>query len=160
MYIPNGALGAFGGHLVSLALTAASKTVEDSRFLLHSVHSHFIAACRPEPLPVFHVERTKDGKKFRNRSVKAVQNGRTVFHALVSFYSPEPVTADLIHNDYPMPLAPPPNSSLCMSRKELFSTFPCREALVDHDIPVLRMRYCFPLDKESQFKTATFRKWT
>ena len=134
--------------MVSLALTAASKTVEDSRFLLHSVHSHFISSCRPRPLPVFHVEKSKDGKTFCNRSVKATQNGRTVFHALVSFHSPEPTTADLIHNDYPMPLAPPPNSSRCVSRKDLLSALLRDQTSRDLLDPV-SMRYCMPPDWEN-----------
>ena len=157
IYIPNGAYGAFGGQLVSLALAAASKTVEDSHFLLHSVHSHFFSSCHLEPLPLFHVERSKDGKTFCSRSVKATQNGRIVFHALVSFHSPELVTAGLSHNDYPIPLAPPPNSSLCISRKELFSTFARYQA--PDDLDVLMMRYCFPLDKEDPLNTTTSRKF-
>ena len=156
IYVPSGARGAFGGHIVSLALTAAAKTVEDGRFLLHSVHAHFISSCCADPLPVFHVERSKDGKTFCNRSVKATQNGRTIFHALVSFHSPEPVTADLVHNDYPMPLAPPPSSSLCVSRKQLFSTFLRHQPPIDFD--ALKMMYCFPLDKENHSNTTTSKQ--
>ena len=66
------------------ALVAAQKTV-GSEFHVHSLHAYFL---RPGQLLsiVYMVERLRDGTSFATRTVRAVQDGLTIFHCEVGAY--------------------------------------------------------------------------
>lgn len=74
----------FGGQVLGQALSAAYRTVPDSR-RAHSLHAYFLRmgdAARPI---VYHVDRIRDGKSFTTRRVVAMQKGRAIFNMSVSF---------------------------------------------------------------------------
>src|SRR6187402_3047264 len=77
----------FGGQVIGQALVAASRTVEG--ITAHSMHAYFVLAGDPTVPIVYEVERTRDGKSFTTRSVKAIQHGRPIFIMIVSFHNDE-----------------------------------------------------------------------
>jgi acyl-CoA thioesterase II len=74
----------FGGQVLSQALVAARRTVEDDRDA-HSLHGYFILPGDLEAPIVYFVDRLRDGKSFTTRAVSAIQHGRTIFNLSVSF---------------------------------------------------------------------------
>jgi acyl-CoA thioesterase II len=54
---------------------------------------------------LFYVDRLRDGQSYSTRSVRAMQNGRTVFVMLCSFQIPE---IWQLSRHWPMPKVPPP----------------------------------------------------
>jgi len=77
----------FGGQVIGQALVAASRTVEG--IAAHSLHAYFILGGDPNVPIVYEVERTRDGKSFTTRNVKAVQHGRPIFTMMASFHNNE-----------------------------------------------------------------------
>lgn len=74
----------FGGQLMAQAFTAASRTV--SQGLPPSALSvHFIAGGDPAHDIEFHVYRLRDERRFANRRVDAMQNGKLLASAMVSY---------------------------------------------------------------------------
>ena len=102
------ARGVYGGQVVAQAMTAAKKSLDKADFLFHSLHCYFVNPTKPSPDVIYEVERLKDGKSFCSRSVKAWQEGRIVFHALVSLYKAEATSANLSHSSSVMPDVPQP----------------------------------------------------
>jgi acyl-CoA thioesterase II len=78
----------FGGQVIGQALVAACRTV-DGR-LAHSMHAYFLLAGDPKVPIIYEVERTRDGKSFSTRLVKAIQHGQPIFTMSVSFHNNEP----------------------------------------------------------------------
>lgn len=78
----------FGGLLAAQATVAALRTVA-APLTLHSLHAYFLRPGRAERDITFRVTRTKEGKKFKVRSVYAEQNGKTIFQLQASFQAPE-----------------------------------------------------------------------
>jgi acyl-CoA thioesterase II len=78
----------FGGLVISQALVAAERTVEDLR--PHSLHAYFILPGDPA-LPIrYEVDRLRDGRSFMTRRVVARQNGAAIFALSASFHRDEP----------------------------------------------------------------------
>ena len=75
----------FGGQVAAQTLVAATKTV-GPEFRVHSLHGYFVGPGRPDQPTVFLVDRIRDGRSFVSRSVKAVQNGHTIFVMQASFH--------------------------------------------------------------------------
>lgn len=75
----------YGGQVAAQSLVAAVNTV-DPKFSVHSLHSYFLAAGRPEIPTIFLVDRLRDGRSFSSRQVKAIQDGRTIFVLQASFH--------------------------------------------------------------------------
>ena len=94
----------FGGQVIGQALVAASRTVEG--ITAHSMHAYFVLAGDPTVPIVYEVERTRDGKSFTTRSVKAIQHGRPIFIMIVSFHNDE----EGLDNQMTMPDVPTPES--------------------------------------------------
>ena len=92
----------FGGQVIGQALVAASRTVEG--ITAHSMHAYFVLAGDPTVPIVYEVERTRDGKSFTTRSVKAIQHGRPIFIMMVSFHNNE----EGLDNQLAMPDVPAP----------------------------------------------------
>ncbi len=100
---------------------AAAKTIPTEEYHLHSLHCYFIYAGmgkyiliitvfsftlgnKSKPI-VYAVDRVRDGRSFYTRFVKAIQGGKTIFTAQLSFHKLEP---DSICHQTPMPVVPPP----------------------------------------------------
>lgn len=105
----------FGGLVISQALVAASRTVDDRA--PHSLHGYFILPGDPSVPIVYDVERIRDGGSFATRRCVAIQHGRAIFSLSASFQVEE---TGLDHN-FDMPSAPDPESLPSMS--ELISRF-------------------------------------
>ena len=78
----------FGGQVLAQALVAASRTVEAER-LCHSLHAYFILPGDVEAPIVYEVETLRDGGSFATRRVTAIQHGRPIFNASLSFHKHE-----------------------------------------------------------------------
>lgn len=79
-----GSPNVFGGQVLAQALSAAAQTVEPER-LPHSLHGYFILAGDIQAPIIYQVQRTRDGGSFSTRRVTAIQHGKSIFHAAVSF---------------------------------------------------------------------------
>jgi acyl-CoA thioesterase II len=78
----------YGGQVLGQALVAAVRTVEEPR-TAHSMHAYFLLGGDPSHPIIYDVERTRDGRSFTTRRVKAIQHGRTIFAMSVSFHKAE-----------------------------------------------------------------------
>ena len=78
----------FGGQVLAQALVAAGRSVEADR-LCHSLHAYFILPGDVEAPIVYEVEKLRDGGSFTTRRVTAVQHGRPIFNASLSFHRAE-----------------------------------------------------------------------
>ena len=78
----------FGGLVISQALVAAIRTVEESR-APHSLHAYFILPGDPAVPIVYQVERLRDGGSFTTRRVTAIQHGKAIFALMASFQAGE-----------------------------------------------------------------------
>ncbi|WLF83846.1 acyl-CoA thioesterase II [Moraxella sp. ZY210820] len=72
----------FGGQVLGQALRAASYTTDRPA---HSLHAYFLYGGDINAPIVYEVQRIRDGKSFTNRQVNAIQHGRVIFSAMVSF---------------------------------------------------------------------------
>ena len=97
----------FGGQVIAQALVAASRTVEEGRFV-HSLHAYFVRPGDPAVPILYDVDRVRDGAAFTTRRVIAVQHGKPIFFMTASFHFDE---AGFDHQ-IPMPDVPPPEELL------------------------------------------------
>lgn len=95
----------FGGQLMAQAFVAASRTL-DHPLPPSALSVHFIAGGDPACDIEFRVVRLRDERRFANRRVDAVQNGRLLASALVSYLAGG---AGLEHN-FTMPDVPEPHT--------------------------------------------------
>jgi acyl-CoA thioesterase II len=95
----------FGGQVLSQALVAAQRTVEEDR-VAHSLHGYFILPGDLSIPIVYFVDRLRDGKSFTTRQVTAIQHGRAIFNMSVSFH----VRENGLDHQAPMPQVPAPES--------------------------------------------------
>lgn len=77
----------FGGQVLAQALVAASRTVEGRQ--AHSLHAYFLRAGDIREPVVYDVERIRDGGTFATRRVVAIQRGRPILNAAISFQAAE-----------------------------------------------------------------------
>ncbi|KAI6074058.1 Acyl-coenzyme A thioesterase 8 [Aix galericulata] len=98
----------FGGQIVGQALVAAAHAVSREE-QLHSLHCYFVRAGDPAVPVLYQVERTRSGKSFSVRSVKAIQHGQPILICQASFqlsqHSP-------LQHQFTMPAVPPPEELL------------------------------------------------
>jgi len=85
----------YGGQVLGQALSAAERTVDSTR-LAHSFHSYFLRPGNPRESIEYRVERTRDGRSFSTRRIRAEQDGRPIFFLAASFQIPE---SGLEHQD-------------------------------------------------------------
>lgn len=78
----------YGGQVLSQALVAAQRTVDEAR-PAHSLHGYFILAGDLSMPVVYFVDRLRDGGSFTTRRVTAIQNGNAIFNMSASFHRPE-----------------------------------------------------------------------
>lgn len=76
----------FGGQVLGQALRAASYTTDRPA---HSLHAYFLYGGDINAPIIYEVDRLRDGKSFVSRQVRAIQRGRVIFSAMVSFANPE-----------------------------------------------------------------------
>ncbi|XP_013125374.1 acyl-coenzyme A thioesterase 8 isoform X3 [Oreochromis niloticus] len=98
----------FGGQIVGQALVAAAKSVSDSLYA-HSLHCYFVRAGDPKVPVLYQVDRTRDGRSFTVRSVKAIQHGQPILICQASFQTLQPSP---LQHQFPMPVVPPPEDLL------------------------------------------------
>lgn len=98
----------FGGQIVGQALVAAAKSVSENVFA-HSLHCYFVRAGDPKVPVLYQVDRTRDGRSFCVRSVKAIQHGKPIliFQASFQMHQPSP-----LQHQFTMPVVPPPEDLL------------------------------------------------
>ena len=96
-------LRAFGGQVAGQALTAAGRTVTDSR-AVHSLHGYFVRPGDPRQPIVYRTERIRDGRSYSTRRVTAVQGDEVVFTLSASFKEPE----ETVERQRAMPVVPAP----------------------------------------------------
>jgi acyl-CoA thioesterase-2 len=95
----------FGGQVAAQSLVAASRTVAAGRSA-HSLHGYFLRPGDPTVPVIYTVQRLRDGKSFATRHVIALQRGKAIFDASVSFQ----IAERGYEHQMPMPEAPPPES--------------------------------------------------
>lgn len=76
----------FGGQVLGQALRAASYTTDRPA---HSLHAYFLYGGDINAPIIYEVDRLRDGKSFVSRQVRAIQHGRVIFSAMVSFANTE-----------------------------------------------------------------------
>jgi acyl-CoA thioesterase II len=74
----------FGGLVISQALVAATRTVDEER-RVHSLHGYFLRPGDPSIPIIYQVDRIRDGKSFTTRRVVGVQHGEAIFALSCSF---------------------------------------------------------------------------
>lgn len=95
----------FGGQVLSQALVAARRTIDQPREA-HSVHGYFILPGDLKAPIVYFVDRLRDGSSFSTRQVTAIQHGRAIFNLSASFH----VAERGYEHQTPMPDVPAPES--------------------------------------------------
>lgn len=91
----------FGGQVLGQALRAASYTTDRPA---HSMHAYFLFGGDINAPIIYEVERLREGKSFISRQVRAIQHGRLIFTAMISFAPPEDGLEYHRHMpDYPKP---------------------------------------------------------
>ena len=91
----------FGGQVLGQALRAASYTTDRPA---HSLHAYFLYGGDVNAPILYQVDRLRDGKSFVNRQVRAIQHGRTIFTAMISFAHPEEgLNYQISEPEYPAP---------------------------------------------------------
>ena len=78
----------YGGQVLGQALSAAERTVDPPR-QAHSFHCYFLRPGNPAESIEYRVERTRDGRGFSTRRIRAEQAGRPIFFMAASFQIPE-----------------------------------------------------------------------
>jgi len=91
----------FGGQVLGQALRAASYTTDRPA---HSLHAYFLYGGDINSPILYQVDRLRDGKSFVSRQVRAIQHGRTIFTAMISFAHPEEgLNYQISEPEYPVP---------------------------------------------------------
>ncbi|XP_022049956.1 acyl-coenzyme A thioesterase 8 [Acanthochromis polyacanthus] len=98
----------FGGQIIGQALVAAAKSVSDN-FYVHSLHCYFVRAGDPKVPVLYQVDRTRDGRSFTVRSVKAIQHGQPILICQASF---QKLQSSPLEHQFTMPSVPPPEDLL------------------------------------------------
>ena len=93
----------YGGQVLGQALSAAERTVDSTR-LAHSLHGYFLRPGNPKEPIEYQVERTRNGRSFSTRRIRAEQGGRPILFMAASFQTPE---AGLEHQDVAPDVAGP-----------------------------------------------------
>ena len=79
----------YGGQVLGQAASAAQQTVDPER-LIHSLHAYFLREGDHKAPVIYDVDRSRDGRSFASRRVRAIQHGRPIFTLEASFHRPEP----------------------------------------------------------------------
>ena len=100
----------FGGQVLGQALRAASYTADRP---VNSLHAYFLYGGDINAPIIYEVDKLRDGKSFISRQVRAIQHGRTIFTAMVSFANEEEgLNYQIAEPDYPAPETLKPEQEL------------------------------------------------
>lgn len=100
----------FGGQVLGQALRAASYTADRP---VNSLHAYFLYGGDINAPIIYEVDKLRDGKSFLSRQVRAIQHGRTIFTAMVSFANDEEgLNYQIAEPDYPAPETLKPEQEL------------------------------------------------
>ena len=99
-----GGKSVFGGQVISQALVAATRTVEN--VAPHSLHAYFLRPGDMATPIIYEVDRVRDGRSFTTRRVQAIQHGQPILSLMVSFQKAERG----FEHQTPMPEVPPPEA--------------------------------------------------
>ncbi|KAJ1567315.1 Acyl-CoA thioesterase 8, partial [Nowakowskiella sp. JEL0078] len=113
LWKPRGNRGVFGGQIIALGLSAATKTVE-SKYFVHSLQSYFLLPGDNERPIIFRVTRVRDGRSYATRLVHAIQKGKIIFSCSCSFQVPE---ISILDHQYKMPEVPMPENVMNTEEK-------------------------------------------
>lgn len=94
----------FGGQVLGQALMAANHTVDSER-QAHSMHAYFLRPGDAHAPIVYQVTRTRDGRSFTTRHVRAIQHGQPIFDMSASYQTQE---ENFEHQDAMPPGLPEP----------------------------------------------------
>ena len=75
----------YGGQALGQAASAAQQTVDENRSI-HSLHGYFLREGDHTVPVIYDVDRTRDGKSYSSRRVRAIQHGRPIFTLEASFH--------------------------------------------------------------------------
>ena len=78
----------FGRLVISQALVAATRTVDDER-RVHSLHGYFLRPGDPSVPIIYQVDRIRDGRSFATRRAIGVQHGEPIFALSCSYQRQE-----------------------------------------------------------------------
>jgi acyl-CoA thioesterase-2 len=78
----------YGGEILAQSLAAADNTVA-TPFIAHSLHAHFLHLGKIDTPLEYQIERLRDGRSFATRRINAIQQGRTIYTATVSYHIPQ-----------------------------------------------------------------------
>lgn len=95
----------FGGQLMAQSFVAASRSL-DHELPPSALSVHFIAGGDPTVDIEFHVVRLRDERRFANRRVDAMQNGKLLATAMVSFLA----GGHGLEHNFEMPKVPEPHT--------------------------------------------------
>ncbi|OCT60508.1 acyl-coenzyme A thioesterase 8 [Xenopus laevis] len=115
----------FGGQIVGQALVAAASSVSED-VNVHSLHCYFVRAGDPKVPVLYQVDRTRDGRSFSVRSVKAIQHGVPILTCQASF---QRFQESPIQHQFTIPTVPPPEELL--TREELIQKYLRDPSLVE-----------------------------
>lgn len=107
----------FGGQIIAQALIAAQQTVELCR-RVHSLHAYFLRPGDTEVPVIYEVDRIRDGRRFSNRRIIALQHGQAIFSMESSFQ----VDETGLEHQIAMPRDVPPPEAL-LTQQELIDQF-------------------------------------
>ena len=141
----------FGGQVAGQALVAAARTVDEDddpatpARTVHSLHAYFLRPGDPNVPIIYEVDRTRDGRSFSTRRVKAIQHGQSIFTLSASFQTPE----DGFDHQFPMPEGLPGPDELPDFHERMEKHRDVLGDFVDRPRPI-DTRYCEdgPFDRE------------
>ena len=91
----------FGGQVLGQALRAASYTTDRPA---HSLHAYFLYGGDVNAPILYQVDRLRAGTSVVSRQVRAIQHGRTIFTAMISFaHQEEGLNYQISEPEYPAP---------------------------------------------------------
>ncbi|PID55113.1 MAG: acyl-CoA thioesterase II [Gammaproteobacteria bacterium] len=102
----------YGGQVLAQSIFAAVQTVPDDREL-HSQHVYFLRPGNPREPVTYEVEVSRDGFSFSARRVTAIQGGKPIYVAAMSFQAPS------IGEEFQteMPDVPAPETLICEHKR-------------------------------------------
>ncbi|OAA60337.1 Acyl-CoA thioesterase [Niveomyces insectorum RCEF 264] len=160
--------GIFGGALVGQSLVAAQHTVA-SDFVVHSLHSSFLAAGRRSQPVFYHVEAVRDGRLLKTRRVHAWQATECIFTAFISFVRESTIRSDMSSNGNDnkivlrhqpqMPLVRPGIPDISSGRGEAKSELLSKTCSANPDCPFLCVRIPFAGDAGCGPESRRLRTW-
>ncbi len=132
-----GGRSVFGGQVVSQALVAAQRSLDDVR-APHSLHAYFLQPGNLRRPIRYSVERLRDGRSFSARRVQALQDGKPILSMIASFQDAE----DGYEHSAQMPETPSPERLRPLTDvreewiREMPELHPFVQTLLRRDFPV------------------------